>query len=524
MSTPAPPQAIESERLVLGSMLTVPGAIERAAELLSPAHFYRAAHGKVFAAMTDLARAGTPVDLVSLANHLRSLDQLDAAGGYEALAELAEHSCALANVAHHASVIADRMLAREVLSTAISVQEAAYDATVPASKLVADASALMSQVAERGRRTGLSAAARWTERLSPEALVRPEPLLAGGVLSAADLGLIAGDGGLGKSRIAIELAAAMACGDEWLGLPTVAAPARVGYLAAEFTRYRWVERLVSLFTGERPRDPDELLAAFRSLHLSSGDGAFVSIPGEELDGPLNLLEAQAGEQLIALIRERALDVCFLDCLSRLMGGADETNEFFGQLLVTLDRVRFKTGCALVLIHHARKSAPGTRKGDEDPMDLVRGGTKLRDGINTGLFLSQLEGGLLKLTCFKANYGRKPDPAYLRIPEGGGRTLVEMPPDERRDVNAKRILDWLTARAGERFTSEEITSGVGELAIRTCRRHLKDLNEQGRIYVQSGPNKSVHYMVPESIAATRPVAASYNVAASDLLGGLEDMER
>ena len=38
----------------------------------------------------------------------------------------------------------------------------------------------------------------------------------------------------------------MARGETWLGLPTTITPARVGYVAAEFTTYRWVERIVRL--------------------------------------------------------------------------------------------------------------------------------------------------------------------------------------------------------------------------------------------------------------------------------------
>ena len=76
-----PPQNIEAEQSVLGSMLIDRDAIITAAEMLKPSDFYRDGHQKIFTAMLALAERNEPVDLITLAEELEQQKQLEAIGG-----------------------------------------------------------------------------------------------------------------------------------------------------------------------------------------------------------------------------------------------------------------------------------------------------------------------------------------------------------------------------------------------------------------------------------------------------------
>ena len=61
-----PPQDIEAEMSVLGGILLENEALNKVLDLLTAEDFYRDAHSKLFAAMTDLSEHSEPLDLVTM--------------------------------------------------------------------------------------------------------------------------------------------------------------------------------------------------------------------------------------------------------------------------------------------------------------------------------------------------------------------------------------------------------------------------------------------------------------------------
>jgi replicative DNA helicase len=76
-----PPQNLEAEQCVLGSMLPDRDAIARVVELLRPVDFYAEKHRTIYTAMVDLFERGEPVDLVTVNNLLSDLGKLESIGG-----------------------------------------------------------------------------------------------------------------------------------------------------------------------------------------------------------------------------------------------------------------------------------------------------------------------------------------------------------------------------------------------------------------------------------------------------------
>ena len=73
-----PPQSIEAEQSVLGSILIDRDAIIEVADFLKPEDFYRQAHGRIYAVMLDLSERREPVDIVTVAEALERAGTLRA--------------------------------------------------------------------------------------------------------------------------------------------------------------------------------------------------------------------------------------------------------------------------------------------------------------------------------------------------------------------------------------------------------------------------------------------------------------
>ncbi len=76
-----PPQAVEEEMAVLGSMLIDKDAVSRAIEILDESAFYRDAHRKIFTAAVNLFEKMENVDMLTLSNELEKMGVLEEVGG-----------------------------------------------------------------------------------------------------------------------------------------------------------------------------------------------------------------------------------------------------------------------------------------------------------------------------------------------------------------------------------------------------------------------------------------------------------
>ena len=66
-----PPHSVEAERAVLAGLILRPSAMGQIAPMLHPEDFYLPAHQTLYAAALGLHTDNRPVDLVTLAEHLR---------------------------------------------------------------------------------------------------------------------------------------------------------------------------------------------------------------------------------------------------------------------------------------------------------------------------------------------------------------------------------------------------------------------------------------------------------------------
>ncbi len=135
-----PPQNIEAEQSLLGSLLIDKEAIIKVAEILSPADFYRSeTHGKIYEAILELFEKREPVDLVTVTDKLRQNKSLDLVGGSAYLTVLVNTVPTSAHIESYARIIKENATRRGLIGTNTNLVEKAYDPGVPLENLIDEA-------------------------------------------------------------------------------------------------------------------------------------------------------------------------------------------------------------------------------------------------------------------------------------------------------------------------------------------------------------------------------------------------
>lgn len=110
-----PPQSMDVERVVLGTIMSDETAIDRARGLTSDS-FYFPVHKMIFEAIESCVRSRIPVDCLTVTSELQKREQLLNIGGASVLAELVESGLSVARIEHHAKRLIELALARSVIS------------------------------------------------------------------------------------------------------------------------------------------------------------------------------------------------------------------------------------------------------------------------------------------------------------------------------------------------------------------------------------------------------------------------
>lgn len=116
-----PPQNLEAEMSVLGSMIMAEDAISQAVEILNEDSFYHGAHRSIFSAIVNLYDKGKAVDLVTLTEQLRKQKDLEKIGGAAYLTSLTSSVPTAANVEYYAHIVQEKSILRSLINTATKV-------------------------------------------------------------------------------------------------------------------------------------------------------------------------------------------------------------------------------------------------------------------------------------------------------------------------------------------------------------------------------------------------------------------
>lgn len=124
-----PPNDLEAEQAVLGSMLVDKDAVYTVVEILKPEDFYRNEHAEIYSAILDLCEANKPVDLLTLKEQLRVRGKYDVVSGFEYLASLTNPMYSISNVENYANIVWEKSILRKLIKAANTISKESYEAT-----------------------------------------------------------------------------------------------------------------------------------------------------------------------------------------------------------------------------------------------------------------------------------------------------------------------------------------------------------------------------------------------------------
>jgi replicative DNA helicase len=147
-----PPQHIEAEESLLSAILVDNTALLEVVETLTPSDFYRTAHQKIFAAMSDLFERGEPVDVVTLNNSLKEKGQLEVVGGPAYLARLLDAVPLAVNAQHYARIVHDKAVLRRLIEKSNAIAKRCFQEQGAAEDIIDFAEASIFEVTEKKAR------------------------------------------------------------------------------------------------------------------------------------------------------------------------------------------------------------------------------------------------------------------------------------------------------------------------------------------------------------------------------------
>jgi replicative DNA helicase len=122
-----PPQNLEAEQSLLGSLIIDKDAIIRVADLVDAQDFYMDKHRMIYEAIIDLFSKRDPIDLLTLANRLIDKDQLELIGGRSYLASLSNMVPTSSHVTNYAEIVQKKSTLRKLLRSASEITEIGYN-------------------------------------------------------------------------------------------------------------------------------------------------------------------------------------------------------------------------------------------------------------------------------------------------------------------------------------------------------------------------------------------------------------
>lgn len=152
-----PPQSIEAEQAVLGSIFLDAEAIVDALEYIEPKDFYRRSHQLIFQTMMLLNDRNEAIDIITVKDRLEQENQLEDVGGLAYLSDLAVTVPTAANIVHYAKIVEQKSLLRNLIQTATDIVSKVFEQSEDVEAILDDAERSILEVSEKRNRSGFLA-------------------------------------------------------------------------------------------------------------------------------------------------------------------------------------------------------------------------------------------------------------------------------------------------------------------------------------------------------------------------------
>jgi len=124
-----PPQSLEAEQSVLGSMLIDKEVIPVVMEILKSEDFYRPDHREIYDVIIELFDKAQPIDLITVSERLKLHGKLELVGGLEYLSNIATAVPTTANVRNYSKIVEEKALLRKLIRASSDIVDLGFNAS-----------------------------------------------------------------------------------------------------------------------------------------------------------------------------------------------------------------------------------------------------------------------------------------------------------------------------------------------------------------------------------------------------------
>jgi replicative DNA helicase len=122
-----PPQSLEAERALLGSIMLRPEVMYDVMDIVQKPMFYSEKHRMMWNNMTSLHTKNTPIDLLSLSNKLKEVNELEMIGGMSYLTEVVNSVPSSANAVYYAQIVQKKYMMRQLIEASEHIGNLGFD-------------------------------------------------------------------------------------------------------------------------------------------------------------------------------------------------------------------------------------------------------------------------------------------------------------------------------------------------------------------------------------------------------------
>lgn len=244
-----PPQSLEAEQAVLGSILIDKNAIFKVADVLLPQDFYSPVHEKIFETILELYEKRQPIDILTLTERLKEKELLKEIGGSAYLAELTNQVSTASHVEHYTALVKEKKVLRDLIQASAEITENVFAPEKDVEEILDDIEQKILSISQKSMaqnfvplKEELRSAYERIEKLHeggsklrgiPTGFRQLDNLLSG--LQKSDLIVLGARPSLGKTALVLDIArqAALLSGQA------------VGIFSLEMSREQVIDRLIS---------------------------------------------------------------------------------------------------------------------------------------------------------------------------------------------------------------------------------------------------------------------------------------
>ncbi len=214
------PQALEIEKAVLGALMIDKNAYMEVCDLLRPESFYEPRNQMVYEAIQRLSMEESPVDVLTVTDKLGKLGKLEDVGGPAYVAELSSKVATSANVGYHSNILAEKYLARQMVSYVSDIGKKTFDESYDIRDVVQEAESTLFELSQKNMKKDYSVLAPIVDKAMEQVKIAHSNK--GGITGIStgyfklddmtcgwqnsDLVIIAGRPAMGKTAFALSLA------------------------------------------------------------------------------------------------------------------------------------------------------------------------------------------------------------------------------------------------------------------------------------------------------------------------------